>query len=163
MQYVRIPTNTSDESFRKSSAWVDRAIEMNSGRKDKASRTTSAKRISRKLIATYREAFEEAMAEKNMQPPEKMDAVKLAAMFKASNISTRNQRRALLRHLRHHFGKFAFDAEHKVQMLCEGHSEVTSGFIMSNVCKGQRRKNGNGLTFTRRTSPTKWLQYSLVN
>jgi hypothetical protein len=59
----------------------------------------------------YREAFEEAMSEKNMQPPKKIDAVKLAAMFKASNISTRNQRRALLRCL-HHFGKFAFDAEH---------------------------------------------------
>ena len=114
--------------------------EMNSGGKDEGSKTTSAKRISKKLMASYREAFEEAMAEKNMQPPEKMGAVKLAAMFKAGNISTYNQRRALLRHLRHHFGKFAFDAEHKVQMLCEGHSEVTSGFVMYAKVEGEKKE-----------------------
>ena len=75
-----------------------------------------------------------------MQLPEKMGAVKLAAMFKAGNISTYNQRRALLRHLRHHFGKFAFDAEHKVQMLCEGHSEVTSGFVMYAKVEGEKKE-----------------------
>jgi hypothetical protein len=52
------------------------------------------------------------MAEKNIQSTwKKIDEVKVAAMFKACNISTRNQHRALLRH---HFGKLAFDAEHKV-------------------------------------------------
>lgn len=56
MQYVRVPENTtSNESFAKSSAWVDAAIELNSGGKG-GDKITSAKRIAKKLMTSYRDA-----------------------------------------------------------------------------------------------------------
>ena len=52
MQYVRVPENTtSNESFAKSSAWVDAAIELNSGGKG-GDKITSAKRIAKKLMTS---------------------------------------------------------------------------------------------------------------
>ena len=56
----------------------------------------------------HEEAVEAAMEEMNVMPQQKMDAVKMVAMFKAANIKSKSKRRALLRHLRHHVGKHSF-------------------------------------------------------
>jgi len=59
-----------------------------------------------------------------------MPAVYQAAMFKAVGVTGKHQRRQLLRHLQHHFGKNSFEPEHKVQMLCEGHTPVLSDNVL---------------------------------
>eukprot|EP00985_Skeletonema_marinoi_P015900 scaffold8364_cov246-Skeletonema_marinoi.AAC.2 len=46
--FVRVPTNTTDESFEKCSSWIDKAIGLNSSGKDEDNKTTSAKRIAKK-------------------------------------------------------------------------------------------------------------------
>ena len=61
--------------------------QLNSGGKG-GDKITSAKRIAKKLMTSYREACEE---EWEKMPPETMDAVKVAAMFKASNVNPRQQ------------------------------------------------------------------------
>ena len=53
-----------------------------------------------------------------------MEAHKVAAMFKAGGVTAKKNRRALLRVLRHHFGKHAFAPKHQVHMLCDGHTKV---------------------------------------
>lgn len=59
-----------------------------------------------------------------MAPIQQMSAVKQAAMFTAANVHAKKDRRILLRHLRHHFGKQSFEAGYKVDMLCEGHADI---------------------------------------
>ena len=58
-----------------------------------------------------------------------MEAHKVASMFKAGGVTSKKNRQGLLRVLCHHFGKRSFDPEYKVQMLCEGHTEVSVGSI----------------------------------
>ena len=58
-----------------------------------------------------------------------MSLFKIAAMNSAAKISSRKCRQELMKHLRHHFGKHCFEPGYKVQMLCDGHPEVTSNSI----------------------------------
>ena len=53
-----------------------------------------------------------------------MDSVQVVAMLKDGNMTSQDNRRIVLRHLRHHFGKNCFDPEHQIQMMCAGHSEI---------------------------------------
>ena len=64
-----------------------------------------------------------------MDTPEKMSSFKIAAMYSAAKISSRKCRRELMKHLRHHFGKYCFEPEYKVQMLCDGHTAVRNDSI----------------------------------
>lgn len=132
MQYVRVPTNTTEQSFLQHSGWLDKVLQVNGGGEDSAAKTTSAKRIAKKLIKQVRnEEGDEVLEELGLLPQEqlKMGAVKIAAMFKAAGIRSRHRRRALLRHLRHFFGNNVFDSEKKVQMLCDGHTKVHSDVV----------------------------------
>ena len=107
MQYIRVPTNTTEQSFLQHSGWLDKVLKVNGGGEDSAAKTTSAKRIAKKLINKLRkEEGDQVLEELGLLPQEqlKMGAVKIAAMFKAAKIRSRHRRRALLRHLRHFFG-----------------------------------------------------------
>ena len=61
--------------------------------------------------------------------PVKMNAVKVATMFKAGNIASKQDRSQMMSHLHHHFGKKSFDPTLKAQILCESHTEVFHGII----------------------------------
>ena len=49
-----------------------------------------------------------------------MDAVASVAMFKAGNVTSRENKRQVLRR---------FAPEHKIQMLCEGYTDVKANYI----------------------------------
>jgi hypothetical protein len=55
MQYLRVPTNKTEESFMKNSAWINRAIEINGGGKDEESKNKTVKLILKKIKKTYRQ------------------------------------------------------------------------------------------------------------
>ena len=76
------------------------------------------------LKRKHKEAFNEFMAEEGISLLGRMDAYKVAAMFKAGRVSGQPSRRGLLRVLRNHFGTKAFDPERKLDMLWVRHSEV---------------------------------------
>ena len=78
----------------------------------------------------YQKAFDEFLVEEGISNVGKMDAVAIAAMFKAGSVTVRSQRRGILRVLRHHFGKRSFVAEKDVELLCDGHSEVMTGEVL---------------------------------
>ena len=124
--FVKVTPAGSDESFRKYSKWLKRALHRNGG---KDGIFGGAKRATKWLYNNQKEAFNEAMSELGVSLPDKMNAVQIAAMFKAGNVTAREQRRMMLRHLRHHFGKGMFEPEYKVQMLCDGHTEVIANSI----------------------------------
>lgn len=139
-KYVRVPTNTTEQSFQQHSGWVEKALEANGGGKDPTAKITSAKRIAKKLIKKLRtEEGDQVLEELGILPQEhlKMGAVKIAAMFKAAGVRSRHRRRALLKHLRHFFGKHVFDSETKVQMLCDGHTKVESDVVWYERVKGE--------------------------
>ena len=58
-----------------------------------------------------------------------MTATKVAAMFKPGDVASRQDRRQIMRHLRHHFQKILFEPDLKVQMFCEGRTEIFHGQI----------------------------------
>ena len=62
-------------------------------------------------------------------------------MFKAGNVTAREQRRMIMRHLRHHFGQGCFEPEYKVQMLCDGHTEVKHGSIEYAYEDGEQKES----------------------
>lgn len=129
MRYLKIPYCKVEgaESFATHSRWVDRAVEISvtTGNKDKdkniqyaSAILISAKRMTKKLMRKYPEAAKEAIVETNMLPEDKkMSALKIASMFKAAQITSIQKRRLLLRHLRHHFGKHAFDTERNIRKI----------------------------------------------
>ena len=133
-QYLKIQSSRAEntESFNKH-VWISRAVEISctstgNKDKDKTNLHESAKRITKKLMKMYPEAGKEAIEELKIWPKiwpkeRRMSALKIAAMFKAAQIISVQKRRYLLRHLRHHFGKKAFDSEKDVQKFWDGHSE----------------------------------------
>lgn len=137
IKYLKIPYCKMEgvETFlsRKNNYWVDRAVEISvtTGNKDKdrfinlpAALHASAKRMTKKLMKEYPDATKEAIVELNMVPEDKkMSALKIASMFKAAQVDSFSKRRLLLRHLRHHFGKHAFDTESNITKIWDGHSD----------------------------------------
>eukprot|EP00984_Skeletonema_dohrnii_P013340 scaffold5503_cov112-Skeletonema_dohrnii-CCMP3373.AAC.2 len=99
--------------------------------KDKTNEHASAKRVIKQCFKVYPEASKAAIEEckkgreelKILPKDRKMDGLKIATMFKAAQITSIQKRRYLLRHLRHHFGKHAFDIEQNIQKFWDGHSE----------------------------------------
>lgn len=70
-----------------------------------------------------------------------MIEVQTAAMQAAGGITSKAKRRAVVRHLRHHFGKHSIAPEYKVQMLCKGHMKVTTGILqLPKTKEGARMK-----------------------
>ncbi len=152
MRYLKIPycKVESAEAFASNSRWVDRAVEISCTTGDKAkdkknNQHASAKRMTKKLMRKYPEAAKEAIEEvKILTEEKKMTALKMASMFKAAQITSFVKRRLLLRHLRHHFGKHAFDTEKNVQKI-DGHSdphpEMTAWIakVDEDSCRGPRK------------------------
>ena len=124
--FVKVTSAESHETFRKYSKWLKQALNRNGG---KGGISAGAKRATKWLYTNQREAFFDALSELGVSLPQKMNAVQIAAMFKSGNVTAREQRRMILRHLRHHFGKGLFEPEYKVQMLCDGHTEVMADSI----------------------------------
>lgn len=89
----------------------------------------SAKRIAKHLHRKYTEAFEEFLEEEKLVVPGQMNEVAVAAMFAAGGVTGKRQRCAILRVLRYNFGKKAFATEARVQLLCEGATEVLAGSV----------------------------------
>ena len=125
--YVRVPANKTDQSFERSAAWLDTAIKANAG--EGVSKFKSAKRTMKYLGKKFKDASREALKEMKLMSPGQMNEIQMGAMWTAGDVSSKNARRNILKHLRHHFGKHSFAPEYKVQMLCEGHTKVTTGFI----------------------------------
>ncbi len=131
MTYLKIPSARAEAeaSFVKYSNWIHRAVEISctttgNQEKDKDNKHASAKRITKILMRKYPEAAKEAVKEVKKMPQEnKMSGLKIASMFKAAQITSIQKRRYLLRHLRHHFGRQAFDAELNIQKIWDGHSD----------------------------------------
>ena len=123
--FVHVPVNESSTSFQKYRAWIDVAMEINGA----GSKLRSAGRIAKHIGRRYASAFKEAMKELHFSVAKKMSAVRISAMFKAGNVHARTNRRQILRHLRHHFGKHSFESEKQVQMLSEGHTKVMTGSV----------------------------------
>ena len=84
---VRIPQNSTDASFRKYSAWLDRVVDINGSGDTKA----SAKRIAKHLHRKYTEAFEEFLEEEKLVVPGQMNEVAVAAMFAAGGVTGKHQ------------------------------------------------------------------------
>lgn len=159
MRYLKVPYCKMEgaEAFtsRNNSRWVDRAVEISvtTGNKDKdkfinqhAALHASAKRMTKKLMKKYPEAAKEAIVELNMVPQDKkMSALKMACMFNAAQVTTFPKRRLLLRHLRHHFGKHAFDTERNINKIWDGHSdphpemETWTAKVNEDACTGPRK------------------------
>jgi len=126
--FVKVPTTTTDESHAKLGSWIDKALEIN-GAKELNGKFSSAKRTAKYIARRYKPAFNAALSEMKISKPTRMGPIKIAAMFKAGNVRSRKDRRAIMRHLRHHFGRDCFAPEYEVQMLCEGHSEVMTDIV----------------------------------
>ena len=124
---VRIPQNLTDNSFMDSmkSRWLDSVLEIN-GRGDTFH---STKRMAKYLKRRYSKAFDEFLQDQKLGPANKMSEAAVAAMFTAGGVTGRHQRRAILRTLRHHFGKAAFASERRVKMLCQGATQIFSGSV----------------------------------
>ena len=71
----------------------------------------SVKQTAKHLKRRYSEAFEDFLGNKGLMSPKKMEAYKVAAMFKAGNMTCRKNRRGALQVLQNHFGNQAFDSE----------------------------------------------------
>ena len=54
MQYVRVPTSTTKQSFEQHSGWIDKVLQVNGGGKDSTAQTKSAKKIANKLLKKLR-------------------------------------------------------------------------------------------------------------
>ena len=91
------------------------------------------------MTKKYEGAAKEVLDEMKMMPQEQMNAVKMVAMFKAANIQSKSKRRALLRHLRHHFGKHALATELTVKSLSEGYTKVEAKHIMYEKVPGEKK------------------------
>mmetsp|Transcript_17825 Transcript_17825/g.22773 ORF Transcript_17825/g.22773 Transcript_17825/m.22773 type:complete len:317 (+) Transcript_17825:12-962(+) len=160
INYLKIPSSRVDavESFTKKSTWINRAVEISCAttgnkEKDKTNEHASAKRIIKQCFKVYPEASKGAIEDckkgreelKILPKDRKMDGLKIATMFKAAQITSLQKRRYLLRHLRHHFGKHAFDIEQNIQKFWDGHSEphpdiaVWNATVDGVACRGPRK------------------------
>ena len=100
----------------------------------------STKRAAKYLRKHNTEAFEEAVNEMGLSAPGKMSGIQIAVMWNAGNVSGREQRRMILRHLRHHFGKGCFEPEYKVEVLCDGHTPITHKSIQYTYEDGEQEE-----------------------
>mmetsp|Transcript_22383 Transcript_22383/g.33920 ORF Transcript_22383/g.33920 Transcript_22383/m.33920 type:complete len:309 (+) Transcript_22383:17-943(+) len=160
INYLKIPSSRVDavDSFNKNSTWINRAVEISCAttgnkEKDKTNEHASAKRVIKQCFKVYPEASKAAIEEckkgreelKILPKDRKMDGLKIATMFKAAQITSIQKRRYLLRHLRHHFGKHAFDIEQNIQKFWDGHSEphpdiaVWNATVDGVACRGPRK------------------------
>ena len=119
MYFVKVAVSESDAYFHKYGKWLRKALQRSGG---KGGMLKSAKRATKWIRKHQPDAFKEALKEMGFNNSSKMSAVQIAAMFKAGNVTAREQRRMIMRHLRHHFGRGCFEPEYKVQMLCDGHT-----------------------------------------
>lgn len=132
--YVQVPVKTSDESFRKQKGWLRSTVKIN-GTRD-GHEYDAARRFCLNLAKDYPEPMMDALKQANYPVVEYMNETKLAAMFEDAGLNL-SQERALLQHMRDHFGKKAFATRKKVQMLCEGHTPVSTGSVKHAYVKGE--------------------------
>ena len=111
--YVQIPVTTTDETHAKYGEWIDKCLAIN-GRKDGIFK--SAKRTAKYIYRKHTTAFTEALNDLKISTPNKMMPVHIAAMFTSANVKSRRDRRALMRHLCHHFGREFFAPENAERM-----------------------------------------------
>ena len=123
--YTRIPKHTSEKAARKTMGWVDHCVNVNGA----GDSTRGVKRLTSYLKRKHSDAFDEVLAAEGVVAPPVMKAHQVAALFKAGNVTARQNRRDQLTVLRHHFGRKAFDSEQKLNLLCGGRSEVKVGAI----------------------------------
>jgi hypothetical protein len=65
--YIRVPSNTTDQSFTRHIAWFDSAIKVNAGKA--GTQYKSAKRMTRHLFKKYKDASMDALKEMKLMPP----------------------------------------------------------------------------------------------
>ena len=118
--FVRVPRNQSEQTALRQNKFWSRVHTVH-GMGDAPK---SAKRAAKHFKNQYEDAFNDFLHEEGIATRHMMEAHKVAAMFKAGGVTAKKSRRALLRVLRHHFGKHAFAPEHQVHMLCDGHTKV---------------------------------------
>ena len=123
--FVRVSKNSSHSSAIKQVGWVDHCLAING----KGDVHEGAKRMTKHIKRKYQDAFDEIVEEDGQSTPRIMQAYKIAAMFNAGQVTSKKCRRAQLNILRNHFGLKAFEPEKKLQLLCEGRSEVKVGKI----------------------------------
>ena len=136
---IRVPVATTDASYYRSNDWVASAVQING----KGDTDSSSRRIMRQLIknnpnsahAALEKEAHAALEKEGMKVMKQMNETKLAAMFKDGNLNDTQQRK-VLKHLRDHLGKKAFESIAKVKMFGEGATPVTSGSIQYSYEEG---------------------------
>ena len=134
--FVKVSGNESDESFRRYVAWFEECMKVNG----KGEKTKSARRIAKYLLQQYRDIFFEVLEEANLVPPPVMGVTEISAMFKMGGITSRAQRRGIMRVLRYHFGKRYFAPEYKVRMKCKGATQVETRKVSHSYEDGEKEE-----------------------
>ena len=90
----------------------------------KLDRSGTVRRLIKALVRRDRSAVLDGLEDMIVRVVRPIDAVTEAAMWKSGKVGSRTVRRALRRHLRHHFGRDIFISEKVVMALNEGHVPV---------------------------------------
>ena len=108
--YVKIPVlNTSHHYFGKKDKWINNIINTLSSKK--LDRAGTVWRLTKALVRWDRSSVLDGLKDTNVCAVRPIDAVTKAAMWKSGKVGSRTSRRALRRHLRHHFGREIFTSE----------------------------------------------------
>jgi hypothetical protein len=111
--FVRVPSTSSEKSFKKPNAGLDRAIAI----------SCNASYISSHLCLFYRESVLLVLEKNSIPVCSPMSAAIYAAMISELRI-THEQEKVLTRHLRYHISQRFCPSWRHVEILYDGHSEV---------------------------------------
>ena len=122
--YLQGPRTSSDSSFRNLKEWLDAAIQISGSKQNDT--FNDAYRIANRLLRFYNDSVLAACKTQKVPVCKAMTAAQFQAMCTAGGV-TGEGKRELKKHLSAHFEKSFCPTGRSVNMLAEGHCEITYG------------------------------------
>ena len=120
--YVRVPRTSSDSSFRNSKEWLDAAIQISGSKQN--DRFNAAYRIANHLLRFYKDSVLAACETQKVPVCKAITPTQFQAMCTEGG-ATGEGERELKKHLSTHLGKGFCPTRHSVDVMAEGHCEIT--------------------------------------
>jgi len=117
-----VPQTSSDSSFRNSKEWLDAAIQISGSKQN--DRFNAAYRIANHLLRFYKDSVLAACETQKVPVCKAMTATQFQAMCTAGGVTGKGEREPK-KHLSAHLGKGFCPTRRSVDMLAEGHCEIT--------------------------------------
>jgi hypothetical protein len=127
--FVQVPSTSSEKSFKKLNARLDRAIAISG----------NASYISSHLCRFYRESVLSILEKNSIPVCSPISVTIYAAMISELKI-THEQEKVLTRHLRYHIGQGFYPSQRHVEILYNGHKEVNVGSLFWDHDRTQKAK-----------------------